>query len=906
MERVFRDRREETLVLDRLIDEVRRGESRALVVRGEAGVGKTALLDYTVDRASAFRVARTAGVQAEMELAYAAMQLLCASMLGGLDRLPGPQRDALSVAFGLRAGDPPDLFLVSLGVLGLLAEVGRECPLLCVVDDAQWLDRASAQALAFVARRLIAESVALIFSVREPTEREELAGLPELQVAGLPERDARLLLDSAVGGRIDDRVADRLLAETRGNPLALLELPRGFTPVELAGGFTASRRMTLPKKIEESFQRQVESLSPPARLLLLVAAAEPVGDPVLLWRAAEWLGLDYGIEAVATGSGLVEIGARVRFRHPLVRSAIYLAASPEDRQRVHAALAYATDAEVDPDRRAWHTAQAAPAPNEDVASELERSAARAQARGGAAAAAAFLERAADLTPDPACRGVRALAAAQAKHKAGLPDAALALLALAQAAPLDQLQRAQAGLLRAQIAFTQSRGPDAPPLLLNAAKQLEPLDVPLARETLLDALMAAMFAGHMATDASVREIAVAALAAPPAPEPPRAQDLLLDGLALRFTNGYRAAVPLLRRALTVFNRATPPPDQLRWLWLAHIIAGNLWDERTLDTDRHLRLARETGALETLPLALTSRIGAHVLVGELAEAESLLEELRAVAGATGIPFAPYGALLLAAWRGDEAKATALIDEATTEFARRGEGFGFVLTGFTGALLYNSLGRYADALVAAENATSQQSAMGFEPWQSLAELVEAASRVGYLDRAADAFARLRESTRATGTDWALGIEARCQALISDDETAGRHFDDAIAHLSRTRIRGALARAHMLYGEWLRRRNERTDARSQLRTAHDMFVAMGMNAFAQRAAAELLVTGGALRARTVETAPELTAQEAQVAKLAQEGLSNSEIAARLFISPRTVEWHLSKVFTKLGVTSRRQLRRR
>ncbi|HEX4017459.1 MAG TPA: LuxR C-terminal-related transcriptional regulator [Frankiaceae bacterium] len=892
------------MVLDRLIEDIRGGESRALVLRGDAGAGKSALLDYLADQAAGLHVVRAAGVQAEMELAYAALHMVCTAMLGQLGRLPGPQRDALATAFGLDEGSPPDRFLIGLGVLGLLAEAGQDQPLLCIIDDAQWLDHASAQALAFVARRLIAESVAVVFAVRAPYPMQDLIGISELDVPGLPEQDARLLLRSALGGPIDERVASRLIAETRGNPLALLELPRGFTPTELASGFATSRSSTLPARIEESFQRQLEPLSPATRLLLLVAAAEPVGDAVLVRRAATVMGLAHQAGAVSA-EGLVEIGALVRFRHPLVRSAIYAAATPDERRRVHAALAEATAPGADPDRRAWHIAQATQGWNEEVAQELERSAARAQARGGPAAAAAFLERAAELTPDARRRGERALEAAEAKHQAGLPEAALTLLAVAQAGPLEQLDRARAALLRGQIAFTQHRGRNAPSLLLRAAQQLEPLDVKLARETFLDALLAAMFAGRLASQASVREIAEAARLAPASLDPPDAADQLLDGLAVRFTDGYAPAVPQLRRAIEAFNRPELSIKELRWLWLALITAGNLWDEQTLDTERHVRIARETGALETLPLALTSRVGSLVLVGELAQAAALLDELRAVASATGIPYASYGALLLAAWQGREREAIALIEETTTEIMQRGEGFGLVLTGVARAVLYNGLGRYVDALSAAEHASKQPPAMGVEPWQAHVEIIEAATRSGRHERAQDSLVELRKSTQATGTEWGLGIEARCRALLSDGQEAQLAFEEAIERLGRTRIRGELARAQLLFGEWLRRHNRRSEARTPLRAAHERFVAMGMQAFAQRTAGELLATGGAVRKVTAEKATELTAQEEQIARLVREGLPNAEIAARLFISPRTVEWHLGKVFTKLGITSRRQLRR-
>ncbi|MEA2129926.1 MAG: hypothetical protein QOJ85_2817, partial [Solirubrobacteraceae bacterium] len=514
----------------------RAGQSSVVVLRGEAGVGKTALLEFAGERASGFRVARAAGVESEMELAFAGLQQLCAPMLARLDHLPRPQRDALRLAFALSEGAPPARFLVALAVLSLLSDVAEERPLVCLVDDVQWLDRASAQALAFVARRLLAESIALVFAVRASSEEQELLGLPELTVDGLRNGDARALLASVIRGPLDERVRDRIVAEARGNPLALLELPRALTPAELAGGFARPGALPLSGPIEYSFRRRLAALPAKTQRLLLLAAAEPVGDSVLVWRAADRLGI--GVEAVdaAETAGLCEFGARVRFRHPLVRSAVYRAASPEDRRVMHRALAEATDADIDPDRRAWHRAQAAPGPDEDVAADLERSAGRAQARGGLAAAAAFLEQAAALTPGSARRAERALAAAQAKHQAGAPDAALGLLAAAQAGPLDELQRARVDLLRGQIAFAVNRGRDAPPLLLAAAKRLEPLDVGLARETYLDALWAAMFVGNLADGGGLPEVARAARGAPPASQPARAADLLLDGLALLNTDG----------------------------------------------------------------------------------------------------------------------------------------------------------------------------------------------------------------------------------------------------------------------------------------------------------------------------------------------------------------------------------
>jgi DNA-binding CsgD family transcriptional regulator len=896
---VLLDRRSERQTLDQLLANVRAGESRALVVCGEAGVGKTELLGYVIDQAAGFRITRATGVQSEMELPYAGLHQLWSRMPDRVERLPAPQRDALLTAFGLKGGSAPDGFLVGLAVLGLLAEVARDQPLLCVVDDAQWLDRASAQALAFAARRLVAESVALVFAVRDPHETAELTAITQLTVEGLPDADARALLDLTYPRRVDPRIMDRVVAEARGNPLALLELSRS-TAAEISGLFTSLGSGTLPTRIEESYLRQLSGLDATTRQLLLLAAVEPAGDPALVWRAAEQLGIAANSAALSAIEELVRFGARVQFRHPLVRSAIYRAASPEDRRSAHAALAKVTD----PDRSVWHEAQAAPGPDEHVAADLEGSADRARARGGWAAAAAFLARAAELSTDPERRVDRALAAAQAKHHAGLHNAALCLLPIAEAGPISERQRAQADLLRAHIALTVNRGSEAAPLLLDAARLFEPLDARLARETYLDALLAAMFAGRLAKGVTLGDAAAAARTAPQPNQPVRAPDLLLDGLAVRITDGYAAAVPLLREALIAFRDAELTPDDLRWFWLAHVSAGNLWDETTFDTARHAQLARDSGAIATLPLALTVSVAAHVYAGELVEAAALVYELNAVADATGTPVASYGALLLAAWQGHASEAFELIEATETEVLRRGEGFGLIIAAAARALLCNSIGRYPDALEVATRARENPPVMGVEPWLVLSELVEAATRSGVPEKAADAFRQLTETTRAADTDWARGIEARCRALLSDDRRAEPHYREAIDRLGRTRIRGELTRARLLYGEWLRRKNRRAEAREQLRAAHDAFTAMGMAAFADRAAGELLATGETVKRRAAEAPCQLTAQEAQVARLARAGLSNVEIAVRLFISPRTVEWHLTNIFAKLQITSRRQLR--
>ena len=906
----LRGRHHECAALDRLVENVRAGQSRVLVLRGEAGVGKTALLEYLQGRASGCRIARAAGVESEMELPFAGLHQLCAPMLHRLGRLPGPQGDALGAAFGLREGDAPDRFLVGLAVLSLLSDVAEEYPLICVVDDAQWLDRASAQALAFVTRRLVAESVAVVFAARESGDEQDLTGLPELRVHGLADPDGRALLESVITGPLDERVRDRIVAEAGGNPLALLELPRGVTPAELAGGFGLPDARPLSGRIEESFQRRLSALPADTRVLLLVAAAEPVGDPVLLWRAAERLGVGTRAATPAAEAGLLEVGARVLFRHPLVRSAVYRSASLQERQAVHRALAEATDPTLDPDRLAWHWAQAAPGLDEQVAAELERSADRARARGGLAAAAAFLQRAAEVTPEPARRARRTLAGAQSKHQAGAPDTALELLAMAQAGPLDELHQARAELLRAQITFVVTRGRDAPPLLLAAAKRLEPLDATLARETYLDAFSAALFAGRLARGGDVREVAEAVLAADwgeSSRRSPLACDLLLNGLAVLTTQGYAAAATTLKGALRAFrDEPMSEEDTLRWLWLACRIARALGDDASWDelTDRQVQLARDAGALSLLPIALMERFGVQLFVGDLEAAASLVAEAEAVVEATGSQLAPQGAMALAAWRGREAEASALIQASRLEVERRGEGLWLIATEWASAVLFNGLGRYKDALSAAEQAAEDPHELGLSTWVPT-EIIEAAVRSGDPERAAGPLRRLQEISRAAGTDWALGVEARSRALLSEGAAAERLYLEAIERLGRTRIRVALARAHLLYGEWLRRQGRRMDAREQLRTAHQLYSSMGMEGFAERARRELQATGETVRKRSVKTHGELTAQETQIARLAGSGLSNQDIGARLFISPRTVKYHLGKVFTKLDISSRAQLDR-
>ena len=906
---MLRGRHTERGTLDRLIAAVRAGESRALVVRGEPGVGKTALLEYMLDRASGCAVARAFGVQSEMELAFAALHQLLAPMLGRLERLPGPQRRALRTAFGVSDGPAPDRFLVALAVLGLLADAAEEQPLICVVDDQQWLDRASAQILAFVARRLEAESVGLVFATRKPSR--ELVGLPHLLVDGLGDDDARDLLASVLAAPLDAGVRDQIVSETRGNPLALLELARSSTPAELAGGFGLPGAVSLSASIEESFRRRLDALPAQTRRLVQVAAADPLGDPLLLWRAATRLGIPADAATPAADAALLELGALVRFRHPLVRSAAYRSASLQERQDAHRALAEVTDPAVDPDRRAWHRAQATPGPDEDVAEELERSASRAQTRGGLAAAAAFLERAAMLTPEPDRRAQRLLAAARAKRDAGALDAALGLLVVVEAGPLDSLRSAQVEHLRGQIALQQRRVGDATRLLLSAARRLEPLNANLARETHLEALGAALWVGDLDSPGSMLEAAENARAAPPGPEPPRAVDVLLDAYVLRMTEGYAAAAPTLTRALGLFLALEVADDELgRWLWLAAArasgtVALELWDAESQYSlaARLAQFARETGALVHLQFALHYLARSHVLAGELTAAELMIAEDRMIAEATGNP--PLGNIetTLAAWRGQEAHASGLIEASLQEASASGLGAMVNAAIYASAVLYNGLCRYDLARDAAWRAFERDQ-VGYGPL-IVPELAEAASRTGDAALVEAALECLSERTSVTPTDWVLGIEARVRALLSEGDAAESLYRESIACLGRTRVRVELARSRLLYGEWLRRANRRVDAREQLSIAHEMLSMMGIEAFAERARRELTATGANARKRAVETRDELTAQESQIARLAREGLSNPEIGARLFISPRTVQYHLRKVFIKLGISARNELDR-
>jgi DNA-binding CsgD family transcriptional regulator len=894
-------------LLEGLLQQANGGQSRVLVLRGEPGIGKTALLEHAMASVSGWHVARATGVESEMEIPFAGLHQLCAPMLNRLGLLPEPQRDALRTAFGLASGSPPDRFLIGLASLSLLTDASEEAPLLCVVDDAQWLDQASAQALAFVARRLLADRVCLLFGTREVPG--DFKGLPELVLDGLDDAAARQLLASVMQEPLDDRVREQMIAETHGNPLALLEWPRWFVSAEFGGGFGRPALVPVAGQVEKSFRRRMDELPPSTRLFLTVAAADPTGDAALVWRAAGRLGARGEDAAPAIEAGLVEVGTRVRFRHPSVRSAAYGAAAVGERLDAHRALADATDPVADPDRRAWHLALATAGPDEEVAAELERSAGRARARGGLAAWAALLERSAALTLEPAQRVRRTIDAAGAHLEAGGSEAAAGLLATAEVGPLDELSRARVELLRGGSAIMWGESRDSVSLLLSAAKRLERIDPNAARNTYMSALMAAATANSLAPVGSLERVAKAAQAATATPTTDRAHDLLLHGLATVVTDGPGPAAATLRRALDAFRGSRLSENEGWWYGYQTAATTMLWDYESFLalSASFVQHARDVGALRMLPTALDAASMGHILGGDLAIADSLVGEAESLVEATRSDLVLYGGAMLAGYRGRQPDADHLISAKIGQARARGQGIAIGVIQSARATLYNGLGRHDDALVAArELGQAPPSWTSLATYLSLHELVEAASRTGQQTVAAKAVERLAETTRPSGTPWAIGIEARSRAMLRTGGDAEGLYLEAIEHLESSPVRPEAARAHLLFGEWLRRQNRRVEARQHFRVAYESLTSIGMDAFAERARRELQATGETARKRRVDTSAQLTPQEAQVANLARAGLSNREIGSRLFISAHTVQYHLSKVFAKLGITSRSQLDQR
>jgi DNA-binding CsgD family transcriptional regulator len=899
---VLLDRRTERTAIDRVLDAARSGFSGALVLRGGPGVGKSTLLKYAVAAAPDLRASGIAGVESEISMEFGGLHQMLVPFLPRLGDLPPPQRGALRVAFGREAGPPPERFLLGLATLTLLSQAAEEHPLLCIIDDAHWLDPESAQVLGFVARRLCADRVGFIAGVGEPAAQQVFEQLPTITVDGLPDAEARKLLSSVAGGALDAHAVDRILADTRNNPLALVELGTQYTADQLSGRAVQPEPLPLGQRLQEHFLRQVRSLPPDAQAFALLAAADPGGDGARLWRAAAQAGIDPDAASAETaGAGVLEFpGNSIRFRHPLLRSAVYHGANAVDRRQAHRAWSEASHLDL----RVWHLAAAAIVPNEELAAELQHTAERAGTRGGYAARAALLRRSADLTPNDVRRAQREVALAEARLMAGDPVGAQKILDGALPRLTSVTARCQAQRLEGAIRFAQGNAGESARILASASQALVD-DDRMARDTMLLALQAAIWAGP----AQTREIARAARVFPRVPEASASVgDLLLEGYSARFTLGYQAAVQPFRAAVTaLLADDLDPAVGLRWFALGTAAAGSLWDDQaTFDlSDRWVKMARAAGAFTTLPVALAFHAVSESMAGHFREADTrwaLVLEMLTISrgpGVLGVNSRSSGLLL--AYRGHltEARATGLAQ--VRESAERGQGGPADIGRYIVALADLFGGDYAAAMSYAQTVIENDPAYTAEG--ALPELIEAAVRAGDREVAATAHKTLSERTLAAGTPWALGLRARCEALLAEGADAEGSYQESISQLKRCRMAVDLARTHLLYGQWLRRAKRRRDARQELRTAHEMFAAMGADRFAERAAAELRATGERARARAPETAVDLTPQETRVADLAASGASDSEIAAQMFISPSTVDYHLRKVFRKLNVTSRTQL---
>jgi DNA-binding CsgD family transcriptional regulator len=900
---VMLDRRQERAAIDRVLDSVRKDFSATLVLRGGDGAGKTTLLDYAIDSAPDLRHSIAVGVESEISLEFAALHQLLVPFMSLLTTLPTPQRDAMKIAFGLEAGPPPNLFLVGLAALTLLSRAAEDQPLLCVIDDGHWLDPESAYVLGFVAHRLYADRVGFIAAVDKLSAQRVFDRLPTITVGGLPDAEARELLGSVVDGHLDAQVADRILADTRNNPLALVELGAEYTAEQLAGRASLPEPLPLGKRLRDRFLGQARSLPPDAQAFVLLAAADVTGERSRLWRAAAQAGIDPDA-AAADAAGVLEFsGNRVRFFHPLKRSAVYHGATDSDRRRAHAALSEAADSKADLDQRAWHRAAAATVPDEELATELQHAAERARGRGGYAAAAALLRRSAELTPGDGARAKREVALADAELRAGHAEEARGLVRAALPRLTGAVERGLAKRLNGEIRFAEGNAAEAAVILADASRALAP-DGRLARDTILEALEAATWAGP----AETREIVSAAQAFPPASSPPTVTDLLLEGYCARFTAGYHASVSPLHAAVAALRSDDlDPAVGLRWFALGVHAAGSLWDEQALYelSDRMVRTARALGAVTILPVALALLARSDWLTGRFGDAEARWAEMRMLLAESRRPrmigIDGHSRGLLLAYRGHIAEARAAgmaqIHESTARGQRGRANIGRSIVAV--ADLFG--GDYQAATSAALSVVGDD--LAFTAEAALPELIEAATRAGNRQAAATAYETLSQRALAAGTPWALGLRARCQALLDESDHAEDAYLESLSQLARSRATIELARTHLLYGQWLRRAKRRRDARQELRTAHDMFAAMGADYFTKLADTELRATGDRARARKPETTVDLTPQEAHVAGLAAGGASNNEIAAQLFISPNTVNYHLRKVFRKLNVTSRTQL---
>jgi DNA-binding CsgD family transcriptional regulator len=898
-------RGEERSRLDEILTRARQGNSTALVIRGEPGVGKTALLDYTQGAAAGMQVIRVDAVETEMQLSFAALHQLLRPGLAILDSLPAPQAAALRLAFGMQEGRTPDRFLVSLAAMGLLAEQAARQSLLCLVDDAHCLDRESADALAFVARRLYGDSIAIIFAVREPPARPgPLDGLPELRLAGLAEADAWALLAATAGPALLRPDGTRILAETGGNPLALIEIGQELASGQLSSDLPLPEPLPVGRQLEQRYLREIQGLPRDTRALLLAAAADPTGDPGLLWRAGQDLGFSSEAAAPAEARQLITIRDVVRFRHPLIRSAVYYGASFAQRQHTHDRLAAATSP-AEPDQRAWHLAQAVTGPDEAVAEELERAGARARGRGGWSSAAALFHRAATLSVSQAERARRLLSAAEASGNAGALNRAQAEVDAAATYRDDPRHTGLALRVQARIHHARRQPAKATSALLAAATRVGPVDIRLARDILVEAIVEAQISGRLADPGTTRrDVArvTQTLALPPG-SAATIGDLLLDADTALQLRGLEAASPLLRGAIDAVRQETAdPPEMFRWLAAACADATILVDDTRLrELSRRMEAAaREQGAMIDLALALSHAGVSGLLGGDLGEAERYFAELTAISEARGQPWS-IGSLLITAWRGPPEHACALLTQVADEANRQGQGYQLVFADYARCILELGRGRYEAAYAGFAAGVDDTSQVKFV----LADLVEAAQRSGHAEAAADLVARLAMLAAASPGPVLLGFLSRARALTAGDAAGAEdHYREAIDQHGRASGPAHLARSHLVYGEWQRRARRLRDARVSLRTAYQLFEDIGARGFAERTRLELSAAGENLPARAADRdGYNLTPQEAEVTRLAAAGATNAEIAAQLYLSPNTVDYHLRKVFRKLGVTSRRQL---
>jgi DNA-binding CsgD family transcriptional regulator len=894
-----------------------------LVLRGPAGIGKTSLLDAAVANATDFASSCVAGVESEIALGFAAVHQLLLPFLDRVGDLPEPQRHALESVFGLADHGPPDPLLVFLAVLTLLDSAATDQPLLLVIDDAHWLDDESARVLAFVARRLHADPIVMLVALREPETRatNPFDVLPQLEIPGLADAGSRALLEDAAGGRIDPDVADRLFAATQGNPLALSEFVAGLDPQQLEGNAPLPEPLPVRRMLQDQYASRTRELPSAARSLLLLASAERFGDPALLHRAANALGVSWH-EGVASieAAGLATFTPAASFRHPLVRSAVYHSATPSECRRVHQALADALVGDEDVDRRNWHLSAAAAAPDEDIAATLECSAARVFQRGGTQAAAEFFMRAADLTPDPARKIDRLLAAVRMRSAEGGGTRAQALLDGVMARVRDGRQRAEAEWTQGLIWLGAGRARDALRVLARAVSSIEHYDDGMPLHALITAENAVLYGESLSERSLAHTISRTALHLLSQASTLQPAEDLVRGIAIRLTDGHVAAAPVIRAALVGLRERAENDDGARLMpdahehgAMLHLLAVNaacaVLDDVALDlaTRSWVEFGRRTRTLTTLPIALDLRSVCDVFAGRFRAAESAILEADDILSFTGaralIGESGVGRLFLEAYRGDEPAARAIAQRRSEDARERGNGVDLDQSHLALAVLGVGMGRYAEALDHCREIEAHDSVaismLGFPL------LIEAAERCDDLATANAAHDRFSECAAASATEWALGLVASTRALLAADEAAEAHYAEALERLAATSAAVDLARVQLLYGEWLRRARRRRDARVPLRTALDFFQRIGAGAFAERTRRELAATGEHSRPRSDATRDMLTAQEAQIAHLVAEGMTNPQIAAQIYISKSTVEYHLRKIYRKLGVTTRTQLAR-